>query len=365
MPANTFGEIFRVTTCGESHGAALAAIIDGVPPLIELDESVIQPDLDRRRPGSTRYGTPRNEPDKVRIISGVFEGKTTGTSLGLIIKNTSQRSGDYSAIMNSFRPGHADYTYLAKYGIRDYRGGGRASARETAMRVAAGAVAKQVLKKLFNITIDGCVTQIGNIKTDIYDPKAALENEFNFSDPSKIEDLKALFKELATAGDSVGACVQVRAHGVKVGLGDPVFNRLDAQIAYAMMGINAVKGVEIGDGFDMASMKGSEARDELTPERFMSNHNGGILGGISSGQEIIVKMALKPTSSILVPGNTIDKEGKVTSIVTKGRHDPCVGIRAVPIAEAMLAVTLLDAALKHRAQCANVPPAAFEIPTEM
>lgn len=364
MSANTFGELFRVTTCGESHGLALAAIIDGVPPLIELDESDIQPDLDRRRPGSTRYGTPRNEADTVKIISGVFEGKTTGTPIGLIIENTSQRSGDYSAIMNSFRPGHADYTYLSKFGIRDYRGGGRASARETAMRVAAGAVAKKVLKKLFNITVDGCVTAIGEVSTDIYDAKAALENEFNFSDTSKINELKALFKDLAKTGDSVGAIVQVRAHGVKSGLGDPVFDRLDAQIASAMMGINAVKGVEIGDGFEMAKMRGSEARDELTPEKFTSNHSGGILGGISSGQEIIVKMALKPTSSILVPGNTIDKEGKGCSIVTKGRHDPCVGIRAVPIAEAMLAITLLDAALRNKAQCFNVPAQPFEIPVE-
>lgn len=364
MSANTFGELFRVTTCGESHGLALAAIIDGVPPLIELNESDIQPDLDRRRPGSTRYGTPRNEEDKVKIISGVFEGKTTGTPVGLIIENTSQRSSDYSAIMNTFRPGHADYTYLSKYGIRDYRGGGRSSARETAMRVAAGAVAKKVLKQLFSITVDGCVTAIGDVSTDKYDPRAALENEFNFADSTRIDDLKSLFRELATVGDSVGAVVQVRAHGVCAGLGDPVFNRLDAQIASAMMGINAVKGVEIGDGFEMARMKGSQARDELTPDRFASNHSGGILGGISSGQEIIVKVALKPTSSILVPGNTIDKEGNVCSIVTKGRHDPCVGIRAVPIAEAMLAITLLDAALRNKAQCFNVPPQPFVIPTE-
>ena len=363
MPSNTFGEVFRVTTCGESHGLALACIIDSVPPLIELDESMIQPDLDRRRPGSTRYGTPRNEADQVKIISGVFEGKTTGTPICLIIENTSQRSQDYSAIMNSYRPGHADYTYQLKYGIRDYRGGGRASARETAMRVAAGAVAKQVLRKLFNVTIDGCVTAIGEINTDKYDAKVALDNDFNFADNSKIDDLKALFKDLATCGDSVGAVVEVRAHNVPVGLGSPIFNRLDAQIAQAMMGINAVKGVEIGDGFEMARMRGSQARDELTPEKFMSNHSGGILGGISSGQEIKVRMALKPTSSILVPGNTIDKEGNVTSIVTKGRHDPCVGIRAVPIAEAMLAITLLDAAMLNKAQCFNVPQ-GFTIPSE-
>ncbi|MGN0915265.1 MAG: chorismate synthase [Succinivibrio sp.] len=364
MPANTFGELFSVTTCGESHGLALAAIVDGVPPLVELNEEMLQVDLDRRRPGSSRYGTPRNEADRVKIISGVFEGKTTGTSIGLIIENTAQRSQDYSAIMNSFRPGHADYTYLSKYGIRDYRGGGRASARETAMRVAAGGIAKQVLKQQFGITVDGCVTAIGEISTDKYDAAAALDNPFNFADESKLDELKELFKDLATTGDSVGAVVEVRAHGVKPGLGDPVFSRLDAVIASAMMGINAVKGVEIGDGFEMARMRGSTARDELTPEKFRTNHNGGILGGISSGQTIKVRIALKPTSSILVPGDTIDKDGNVTSIVTKGRHDPCVGIRAVPIAEAMLAIALLDAALKNRAQCALVPPPKFMIPLE-
>ena len=365
MAANSFGDIFKVTTCGESHGLALAAIVDGVPPQIELSESDLQPDLDRRRPGSTRYGTPRNEADAVKIISGVFEGKTTGTSIGLIIENTSQRSQDYSAIMNSYRPGHADYTYQLKYGIRDYRGGGRASARETAMRVAAGAIAKKVLKELCNITIDGCVTAIGPISTDKYDAKVALENDFNFADNSKIDDLKALFKDLATNGDSVGAQVQVRAHHVPVGLGDPIFDRLDAKIAYAMMGINAVKGVEIGDGFLMSTMRGSQARDELHPDGFSSNHSGGILGGISSGQTISVKIALKPTSSILVPGHTIDKDGNEVSIVTKGRHDPCVGIRAVPIAEAMLAITLLDALLKDKAQCSNVDRTKFhQIPLE-
>ena len=358
MPANTFGEIFRVTTCGESHGKALLAIVDGVPPLIPLDETMIQPELDRRRPGSTRYGTPRNEEDLVAIVSGVFEGKTTGTPIGLVIENKSQRSQDYSEIMNKFRPGHADFTYLAKYGIRDYRGGGRASARETAMRVAAGAVAKQVLKVLFNITVSGCVTSIGEITAQKYDPKAALQNEFNFADESKIEDLKELFR--AQKGDSVGAVVECRAHGLKAGLGDPVFDRLDARLAYAMMGINAVKGVEIGDGFELARTTGSQARDEMSSSGFLSNHAGGILGGISTGQDLIVRMALKPTSSILVPGRTVDKEGNDTTIVTRGRHDPCVGIRAVPIAEAMLATTVLDAALKNKAQCFNVPEGKFE-----
>lgn len=364
MAANSFGEVFTITTCGESHGAALACIIDGVPPLVELSEENIQPDLDRRRPGSTRYGTPRNEADAVKIISGVFEGKTTGTPIGLIIENTSQRSKDYSDIMDKFRPGHADYTYLAKYGIRDYRGGGRSSARETAMRVAAGAVAKKVLNDLFNISIDGCVSAIGDISSDVYSAKNALENEFNFSDPNKIDDLKALFKDLATKGDSVGAVVEVRAHNVPCGLGNPVFDRLDAKIAYAMMGINAVKGVEIGDGFALAAMRGSQARDEITKDGFQSNHSGGILGGISSGQEIKVKIALKPTSSILVPGRSINRFGEECEVVTKGRHDPCVGIRAVPIAEAMLACCLLDALLLHKAQCFNVNEQSFVLPSE-
>ncbi len=362
--ANTFGDFFSVTTCGESHGEALAAIIDGVPPLIPINLEYIQSELDRRRPGSTRYGTPRNEPDKVKIISGVFEGKTTGTPLGMVIENTAQRSQDYSAIMHSFRPGHADYTYAIKYGIRDYRGGGRASARETCMRVACGAVAKTILKECFNTTIDGCVMAIGEVEAKAYNAENARNNEFNFADPSKIDDLKALFKDLATKGDSVGALVEVRAHNVPQGLGDPVFNRLDAQIAQAMMGINAVKGVEIGDGFMLAKMRGSKSRDELSKNGFLTNHMGGVLGGISTGQSLIVRMALKPTSSILVPGRTIDDKGEETDIVTKGRHDPCVGIRAVPIAEAMLAITLVDAALRHKGQCFNVPTAPFKIDSQ-
>ncbi len=362
MAGNTFGKLFTVTTCGESHGAALACIIDGCPPLIELCEQDLQYDLDRRRPGSTRYGTPRNEPDKVRIISGVFEGKTTGTPIGLVIENTSQRSGDYSQIKESFRPGHADYTYLMKYGIRDYRGGGRASARETAMRVAAGAVAKKVLREMFGIEVAGCVTAIGNIRAQSIDYVKARENEFNFADPTLIPALRELFKDLAQSQDSVGAEVEIRARGVPTGLGDPVFDRLDAVLAYALMGINAVKGVEIGDGFDMAAMRGTQARDEITSAGFLSNHAGGILGGISSGQEIIARLALKPTSSITTPGRSVDRHGNEISIVTRGRHDPCVGIRAVPIAEAMTALCLLDAALMHKAQCGNVPPAEFVIP---
>lgn len=364
MSGNSFGREFCVTTCGESHGLGLMAIVDGCPPNIPLDESIIQPDLDRRRPGSTRYGTPRNEGDKVKIISGVFEGRTTGTPIGLLIENTAPRSQDYSAIMNSFRPGHADYTYWQKYGIRDYRGGGRASARETAMRVAAGAIAKQVLKTAAGIKIYGAVTAIGGIEAQSFDANAALNNAFNFADEAKLDELKALFKNLAAAGDSVGAVVEVRASGVPCGLGNPIFDRLDAVIAQAMMSINAVKGVEIGDGFKMASLRGSTARDELTPEGFKANHSGGILGGISSGQEIKVRIALKPTSSILVPGKTIDIDGNSCDIVTRGRHDPCVGIRAVPIAEAMLALVLADAFMMNKAQCFNVDHDRFAMPIE-
>ncbi len=362
---NTFGSCFTLTTCGESHGAALAAIVDGCPPLIELNEAMIQTDLDRRRPGSTRYGTPRNEPDQVKIISGVFEGRTTGTPIGLIIENTSQRSRDYSEIKDSFRPGHADYTYQMKYGIRDYRGGGRASAREPAMRGAGGALAKQVGSVLFGIEITGGVTAIGPVSTEVRDFAAARENPFNFTDAAKVEELSAFMDQLRLDHDSCGAVVEVRARKVPPGLGSPVFDRLDAVIAGAMMSINAVKGVEIGDGFALASMKGSTARDEITAaDGFLSNHAGGILGGISTGQEIVVRLALKPTSSIMVPGRSVNRFGIDIEIATKGRHDPCVGIRAVPIAEAMLALCLADAALADRAQCFNVPRDGFKIKTE-
>lgn len=356
MAANTFGRNFTVTTCGESHGAALGAIVDGCPPRVPIDESIIQRDLDRRRPGSTRYGTPRNEPDKVRIISGVFEGLTTGTPIGLIIENTSQRSGDYSDIKDSYRPGHADFTYDKKYGIRDYRGGGRASARETAMRVAAGAIAKQVLRHFFKVEIAGCTTAIGSISTDKFDPEAALNNEFNFADPSKLEELGSYIDNLRMDHDSCGAVVEVCARNVPAGWGSPIFERLDAVIAQAMMSINAVKGVEIGDGFALAAMRGTQARDEMRKDGFLSNHSGGILGGISSGQEIRVRLALKPTSSILTPGRSLNRFGEEIDVVTRGRHDPCVGIRAVPIAEAMLALTLLDAAMAQQAQCTFVQP---------
>lgn len=351
MSANSFGRNFTVMTCGESHGPALAAIVDGCPPRVPLTAEMLQRDLDRRRPGSTRFGTPRNEPDAVRIISGVFEGQTTGTPIGLIIENTSQRSQDYADIMNSYRPGHADFTYDKKYGIRDYRGGGRASARETAMRVAAGAIAKQVLHHFFGVEIAGCVTAIGPHATSKFDAKAARENPFNFADPEMCPQLEVYIDTLRQEHDSCGAIVEVRAQHVPVGWGSPIFERLDAVIAQAMMSINAVKGVEIGDGFALAALRGTQARDEMDKHGFLSNHAGGILGGISTGQEIVVRLALKPTSSILTPGRSIDKFGHEIELVTKGRHDPCVGIRAVPIAEAMLALTLVDAALSQQAQC--------------
>lgn len=364
MGSNTFGQIFSVTTCGESHGKALACIIDNCPPGVEISVEQIQADLDRRRPGSTRYGTPRNEADAVQILSGVFEGKTTGTPIGLMIENTSQRSQDYSEIMNSYRPGHADYTYKLKYGLRDYRGGGRASARETAMRVAAGAIAKAVLKQHYGVTVDGCVVAIGKIHTDKYDAACALKNDFNFADESKLQDLDNYIEQLRLEHDSCGAVVEVRAYNVPVGTGSPVFDRLDATLAHAMMSINAVKAVEIGDGFAMAAMRGSEARDEITPEGFLSNHAGGILGGIATGQTIRVKMAFKPTSSILTPGKSIDINGNIIpDLVTKGRHDPCVGIRAVPIAEAMMSLTILDAIMADHAQCSKVDRSLmFKVP---
>ncbi|MCF5897082.1 chorismate synthase [Aeromonas veronii] len=350
MAGNSFGQLFRVTTFGESHGLALGAVVDGCPPGLEICEADLQGDLDRRKPGTSRYTTPRREPDEVKILSGVFEGKTTGTSIGLLIENTDQRSKDYSDIKDLFRPGHADYTYHQKYGQRDYRGGGRSSARETAMRVAAGAIAKKYLKQVHGIEITGFLSQLGPIKAEGFDAAQIEQNPFFFPDAGKLEELDQYMRDLKKEGNSIGAKVQVIARNVPVGLGEPVFDRLDADIAHAMMGINAVKGVEIGDGFAVVEQKGSEHRDEMTPAGFASNHAGGILGGISSGQDIVVSMALKPTSSITVPGKTINTEGEAIEMITKGRHDPCVGIRAVPIAEAMLALVLMDHLLRHRAQ---------------
>lgn len=364
MSGNTFGKLFTVTSFGESHGLGLGAIIDGCPPGIEISEADLQVDLDRRRPGTSRYTTARREADEVKIMSGVFEGKTTGTPIGLLIENTDQRSKDYGNIAQSFRPGHADYTYWQKYGLRDYRGGGRSSARETAMRVAAGAVAKKYLAEKFGMKIQACVTQIGNVKAsaianDEFDLtkvnwESVEENPFFFADTNKLERLDELLRNIIKEKDSIGAKVTVVATNVPVGLGEPIFDRLDADIAHGLMSINAVKGVEIGDGFGVVDQKGSEHRDELTPQGFNSNHAGGVLGGISSGQDIIAHLALKPTSSIGVSGKTVDANGVATDIITKGRHDPCVGIRAVPIAEAMLALTLMDHYLRHRAQNADV-----------
>ncbi|MCE9884371.1 chorismate synthase [Obesumbacterium proteus] len=354
MAGNSIGQFFRVTTFGESHGIALGCIVDGVPPGIPLTEADLQHDLDRRRPGTSRYTTQRREPDQVRILSGVFEGITTGTSIGLMIENTDQRSQDYGAIKDLFRPGHADYTYEQKYGTRDYRGGGRSSARETAMRVAAGAIAKKYLKEKYGVQIRGCLTQMGDIRCEIKDWEQVEQNPFFCPDPSQLENLDELMRALKKEGDSIGAKVTVVAEQVPVGLGEPVFDRLDADLAHALMSINAVKGVEIGDGFAVVNKRGSENRDEITPEGFQSNHAGGILGGISSGQDIVAHLALKPTSSIMVPGKTINRQGEAVEMVTRGRHDPCVGIRAVPIAEAMMAIVLMDHLLRQRAQCGDV-----------
>ncbi|GGN26004.1 MULTISPECIES: chorismate synthase [Marinomonas] len=354
MSGNTFGTLFKVTTFGESHGLALGAIIDGCPPGLEICEADLQRDLDLRKPGTSKYTTQRREADEVKILSGVFEGKTTGTPIGLMIENTDQRSKDYGNIADTFRPAHADYTYDQKYGFRDYRGGGRSSARETAMRVAAGAIAKKYLKQQFGIEIQGFLSQLGPIKLEVKDLSQVYDNSFFSPDPDAIPQLEEYMTALRREGDSVGAKITVIAKNVMPGLGEPVFDRLDADIAKAIMSINAVKGVEIGDGFDVVEQKGSQHRDEMTPEGFLSNHAGGVLGGISSGQDIVVHMALKPTSSITIPGKSIDRAGNPIEVITKGRHDPCVGIRATPIAEAMLALTIMDHLLRHRAQNADV-----------
>ncbi len=365
MSGNSFGKLFTVTGFGESHGVALGCIVDGCPPGMPLTEADLQVDLDRRKPGKSRHTTQRRESDEVQILSGVFEGNTTGSPIGLIIHNTDQKSKDYSKIKDRFRPGHADYTYQQKYGIRDYRGGGRSSARETAMRVAAGAIAKKYLRLKYGTEVRGYLAQLGPLSLDLKDWSAVDENPFFSPDPARVPELEAYMDALRKSGDSVGARVNVVASGVPVGLGEPIFDRLDADIAHAMLSINAVKGVEIGAGFDCVAQKGTEHRDEISPDGFLSNHAGGVLGGISSGQDILTSIALKPTSSIRIPGQTIDVQGQPVEVVTTGRHDPCVGIRATPIAEAMLAIVLMDHVLRHRAQNMDVqsdtplvPPAA-------
>ncbi len=354
MAGNSFGKIFSVTTFGESHGAALGCIVDGCPPGMSLDEADFATDIGRRRSGTSQFTSQRRESDRVRILSGVFEGKTTGTPIGLLVENEDQRSRDYEKIKDRFRPGHADYTYQQKFGFRDYRGGGRSSARETVMRVAAGAIARKYLRERVGVHIHGYLAQMGPIVLAPVDPASAYDNPFFCPDPGRVAELEDYIWKLREAGDSIGARVTVHATGVPPGWGEPVFDRLDADLAGAMMGINAVKGVEIGAGFRVVEQRGSEHRDELTPTGFKSNHAGGVLGGISSGQEIIVSLALKPTSSITIPGDTIDVRGAPTTIATTGRHDPCVGLRATPIAEAMLALVLMDHCLRHRAQCGDV-----------
>lgn len=362
MSGNIFGKLFSLSTAGESHGQGYIAIVDGCPPAMELSEADIQIELDRRKPGQSRHVSPRKEDDTVHIISGVFEAKTTGTPIGLLINNEDQKTRDYSNIKNLFRPGHADYSYQQKYGIRDYRGGGRSSARETCMRVAAGAIAKKYLNQQYGVCIRAYLSQLGEHELPLDDWDAVNLNPFFTAAADKVEQLERYMDELRKSGDSIGARINLVAESVPVGWGDPVFDRLDADIAKAMMSINAVKGVEIGDGFDVVHQTGSKHRDEMTPHGFLSNHSGGILGGISTGQNIHVSIAVKPTSSIRLAGKTIDHTGNATEISTKGRHDPCVGIRAVPIAEAMMALVLMDHALRHRAQNQNVQSTVPVIP---
>jgi len=354
MSGNSFGKLFCITTFGESHGEALGCIVDGCPPGLELSEADLQKDLDKRKPGTSRHTTQRREADEVKILSGVFEGKTTGCPIGLMIQNTDQRSKDYSNIKNQFRPGHADYTYQQKYGFRDYRGGGRSSARETAMRVAAGSIAKKYLKDQYDIVIRGFLSQLGPLKYQQFDWNAVNNNLFFFPDETMVTELESYMDALRKEGNSVGAKVTVVAENVPPGLGEPVFDRLDADLAHALMSINAVKGVEIGAGFDCVAQKGTEHRDEITPEGFLSNHAGGVLGGISSGQDVIASLALKPTSSLRLPCKSILKSGEPAEVITTGRHDPCVGIRATPIAEAMMAIVLMDHLLRHRGQNAGI-----------
>ncbi len=363
MSGNSIGKIFTVTGFGESHGSAIGCIVDGCPPGMPLSEADLQADLDRRKPGTSRHTTQRREADEVQILSGVFEGQTTGAPIGLIIQNTDQRSKDYSTIMDRFRPGHADYTYQQKYGIRDYRGGGRSSARETAMRVAAGAIAKKYLKQKYGMLIRGYMAQLGPIKAEAFDWNAVTENAFFFPDAAKVGELETYMDALRKEGNSVGARINVVATGVPPGLGEPIFDRLDAELAHALMSINAVKGVEIGAGFESVVQKGTEHRDEMTPDGFLSNHAGGVLGGISSGQDILASIALKATSSLRLPGRSVNLAGEAVEVVTEGRHDPCVGIRATPIAEAMMAIVLMDHVLRQRAQNMDVKSETPIIPS--
>jgi chorismate synthase len=358
VSGNSIGRSFVVTTFGESHGPALGCIVDGCPPGLELSEADFQTDIDRRRTGASQFTSQRREADAVRILSGVFEGRTTGTPIGLLVENTDARSRDYDKIKDRFRPGHADYTYQQKYGLRDYRGGGRSSARETVMRVAAGVIARKFLAQRLGVRIYGYVSQVGELVLEPRDPAAAYDNPFFCPDPSRIKELEDYVWKIREDRDSIGAKLTVIASGVPAGLGEPVFDRLDADIAHALMSIQAVKAVEIGDGVAVAAQRGSQHRDELTPQGFASNHAGGVLGGISSGQDIIAHVTLKPTSSIQVPGRTVDLTGAPVEVVTTGRHDPCVGLRATPIAEAMLALVLMDHTLRHRAQNADVRSSA-------
>ena len=362
MSGNSFGKLFTLTTAGESHGDALLGIVDGCPPGMKLSEEDLQGDLDLRKPGSSRHTTQRRESDAVKIVSGTFEGITTGTPIGLLIENNDQRPRDYTKIANSFRPGHADFSYQQKYGIRDYRGGGRSSARETAIRVAAGGIAKKYLSEKFGIQIRGYLAQLGPISFEKFDWGEVHNNPFFCPDSNKVPELEEYMDNLRKSGDSIGARINIVASNMITGLGEPIFDRLDADIAHAMMSINAVKGIEIGAGFEVVNQKGSDHRDLITPEGFKSNNSGGILGGISSGQDLLISIALKPTSSIRLPAESIDKKGQSTEISTTGRHDPCVGIRATPIAEAMLAVTLIDHILRNRAQNAEVESVTPPIP---
>ena len=362
MSGNSFGKLFTLTTAGDSHGDALLGIVDGCPPGMKLSEEDLQGDLDLRKPGSSRHTTQRRESDAVKIVSGTFEGVTTGTPIGLLIENNDQRPRDYTKIANSFRPGHADFSYQQKYGIRDYRGGGRSSARETAIRVAAGGIAKKYLSEKFGIQIRGYLAQLGPISFEKFDWGEVHNNPFFCPDSNKVPELEEYMDNLRKSGDSIGARINIVASNMITGLGEPIFDRLDADIAHAMMSINAVKGIEIGAGFEVVNQKGSDHRDLITPEGFKSNNSGGILGGISSGQDLLISIALKPTSSIRLPAESIDKKGQSTEISTTGRHDPCVGIRATPIAEAMLAVTLMDHALRNRAQNADVESVTPPVP---